>query len=111
MGIQSRRLIFSESINMNELSLTADNEPYNQEQVYYYYDQRTKSVRSTEGLDRTGPIALGSEGLALVLINILHSNRDDALAEGQKELLAEMHQLADLVEEFESYKTPKERSL
>lgn len=91
-------------------TLTADGETWKPDVEYHFFDTSAGSVRTTKNLRRVGD-HLGSLGLRVVPIAALRSNKDAALEDGQKELLASIEKLKEQIRALESEKSPKGRTL
>lgn len=89
--------------------LTADGKPFSHTSIYYFFDGAR--VRSTEGLRLVDGEHMGDLGASVVAISHLRDNKDLALADGQRTLIAQIRELREKVREFEGLKTPAGRTL
>jgi hypothetical protein len=80
--------------------LTADGEPYQSSRTYYLVTE-DGSITGQEGIHFPCTIPA----------SVLRANRDDAITDGQRRILAEIDRLRELITRLESEKTPKARTL
>jgi len=90
--------------------LTANGATYDSAILYYFFDESSREVRPSTGFRRTGE-HLCAFGLKIVAVGALHTNRDDALADGQQFFNAEIERLRERIRKYEAEKLPANRSL
>ncbi|HEY0048120.1 MAG TPA: hypothetical protein VGB68_02460 [Pyrinomonadaceae bacterium] len=88
--------------------LTADGEPFDANQTYFYFDEQARTVRQTDGLRRVDAAWLGSLGFRVVLIEKLRSDRNAALDDGQAFIRNQIADFQKIIESFELEKTLEE---
>lgn len=85
--------------------LTADSEPFNPEEKYFFFDESTRNVRQTIGLRRVDDDWLGSFGLRIAKIEALRANKADALSDGQDFFRKRIENLRESIQDFEIEKS------
>src|SRR5262249_31534362 len=89
-------------------SLTADGIEFDPSIEYFFCDGQ--QIRSSNGLHRLDD-HIGGNGLRVIAIDKLRSDRDAALSDAQDGMIAKMTELQEKVAEFEAMKKPENRSL
>ncbi len=89
---------------------TADGTNYDPAIIYHFFDEASREVRASTGFRRTDDF-LCAFGLKIVAVADLHTNRDAALADGQKFFNVEIEHLRERIRNYEAEKQPENRSL